>query len=260
MKQKFFMLLMTVMMMLGMTQVAMADLLPGDSFTGKVRYVEKKTDGSIFEETVNDITAKSKRYEDGSVYCVEGKFDLSDGSTRMWSIYSMDDDNFSKSEVGDGARGAYEIGYHEYENGNYYIRIPSEDFTNINSYGDELECFLEIWLDGESMEPELHDVTSGFTGAAVSNRGDYDLFIAGYFSKELTDGVHELVLSDIGSQTIAIVAHHNVTNGVNRNMNQSTIEEMTVTVSGGAMISMTLHGRVQTAGGTLDRYAVTINP
>jgi len=104
-----------------------------------------------------------------------------------------------------------------------------------------------------------HQVSTGFTGTAVSDRGDYNLYIAGYFRKDLTNGTHTLALSDITSQTIAVIAHNNA-NGVNRNMNQSTIEEMTVTVSGGEVIEMIIRGRVQTDGGTLDRYTATINP
>jgi len=107
--------------------------------------------------------------------------------------------------------------------------------------------------------PVIHEISEGFTGTAVSDRGDYNLYIAGYFRKDLADGVHTLALSDITSQTIAIVAHHNE-NGKNRNMNQSTIEEMTVTVSGGEVRGYEIRGRVQTDGGTLDRYTAIINP
>lgn len=120
---------------------------------------------------------------------------------------------------------------------------------------------MTIWLyeaAEDPSEPIVHQVSTGFTGTAVSDRGDYNLYIAGYFSKELTDGTHALALSDITSQTIAVIAHNNA-NSVDRNMNQSTIEEITVTVSGGEITEIYIRGRVQTNGGTLDRYTAIIN-
>lgn len=123
-----------------------------------------------------------------------------------------------------------------------------------NDFGFYLNAYLTL-----SEIPVVHEVSEGFTGTSVSDRGDYNLYIAGYFRKDLTNGTHVLALSDITSQTIAVVAHNNA-NGVNRNMNQSTIEEMTVTVSGGVVTEIIIRGRVQTDGGALDRYTATINP
>lgn len=97
-----------------------------------------------------------------------------------------------------------------------------------------------------------------FTGTAVSDRGDYTLALAGYFEKELTDGVHELTPEEIREQTISIVAY-NRANGQKRVMTQSTIEELTVTVSGGEVTQYIIRGRVQTAGGKLDRYTAVID-
>lgn len=100
-------------------------------------------------------------------------------------------------------------------------------------------------------------ISSPFTGTAVSDRGDYTLALAGYFEKELTDGVHELTPEEIREQTISIVVY-NRANGQKRVMTQSTIEELTVAVSGGEVTQYTIRGRVQTTGGKLDRYTAVI--
>lgn len=108
-------------------------------------------------------------------------------------------------------------------------------------------------------EPELHYISTPFTGVADSDDGKYTLAIAGQFVSELEDGIHVLSAADITAQTMAIVAYNN-TNGVKRVMRENTVEGMSVTVSGGEVTEYVIRGRVQTDGGTLDYYTATINP
>ncbi|MFV0401948.1 MAG: hypothetical protein ACK5LX_15210 [Oscillospiraceae bacterium] len=107
----------------------------------------------------------------------------------------------------------------------------------------------------ESTDPV--DVIQPFTGTATSNTGQYEIAIAGFLDMELMPGDNVLTLSEIQSNTIAVVAYNN-NNGAKRTMTQTTIEEMTVTVSGGQVTQIYLMGRVQTSPGTLDRYSMTI--
>lgn len=109
----------------------------------------------------------------------------------------------------------------------------------------------------EDEDPQPVDILTPFTGTATSNTGQYEIAIAGFFDMELMPGDNVLALSEIQSNTIAVVAYNN-NNGAKRTMTQTTIEEMTVTVSGGQVTQIYLMGRVQTSPGTLDRYSMTI--
>jgi len=257
MKKRILMLLMAMMMVLGMslTSYAEFDNLEGQCFSGTIcfEYHEMTTESYGTEVEVNT------RYENGGIII---NFVTDHGHEVTWSGHNP--------VIGDG-----QVGFSQYGlsvNGNVY-EINGGSTLDFNSageivgikfvsqpYGGEANVYISTYLVAiEDSESPVHQVSNGFTGTATSDRGDYSLYIAGYFRKDLTNGTHVLALSDITSQTIAVVAHNNA-NGVNRNMNQSTIEEMTVTVSGGAVTEMIIRGRVQTDGGTLDRYTATINP
>lgn len=143
------------------------------------------------------------------------------------------------------------IGYDPffYSGGWLYYSDADGDYTFfIETVFDEF-----VWDDGG-----LYEIGTMFTGTGVSITGQYDLAFAGYLDLSLSYGENVLPLADIHRQTISIVAHNN-NNGVNRAMQSSTIEEMTVYVSGGRARWVRILGRVQTTGGTLDRYDVTIN-
>ena len=244
MKQKMLLLVMSVLMLLGMAKTVFAD---------GIRYYEGEGVFSVdgiqgSQRAVNPtIEVNDTRYivrftgsEDGIEYVIEFEYDHSEGDETILKVVKYNGQDY----IGDyyfpmTERGDY-IGVHMKISDGYIYNSMEIDFYQVSA-------------------PKPQQISTGFTGTAVSDRGDYDLFIAGYFYKELTDGTHTLELSDITSQTIAIVAHNN-SNDINRNMNQSTIEEMSVTVSNGQLVSAVIRGRVQTNGGTLDRYTATIQP
>ncbi|MFV0399986.1 MAG: hypothetical protein ACK5LX_05115 [Oscillospiraceae bacterium] len=140
---------------------------------------------------------------------------------------------------------------------------PTEEFTFL---GFEISDFFgpNLWLDGEisltrpDNPTEPANYFTPFTGTATSSTAQYELAIAGCIDMELLPGDNVLTLAEIQSNTIAVVAYNN-NNGVKRTMNQTTIEEMTVTVSGGQITQIYIMGRVQTSPGTLDRYSTTIS-
>ena len=249
MKRRIFMLLAVMLMVLGMSQVALASEQVYEG-TGAFYYNMR----TATDNRTDTFYANYVRLERTDNY---DKLTFTDG-VESHSIYIDKTNGFYVTDY-DGVDYTYlgDIGWDVFD---YCLTGGG---TKI-SYGIDPEWFyigMELTLEevGEPTEPTVYQVSTGFTGTAVSDRGDYNLYIAGYFNKELTDGTHALVLSDITSQTVAVIAHNNA-NGVNRNMNQSTIEEMTVTVSGGVITEMTVRGRVQTDGGTLDRYTAIINP
>lgn len=255
MKQRFIMLLMTVLMALGMTQVAMAEEVRRYEGFAEYRAYYHGQEYNYFE-TVNvdavrigDSLSGSFATSKGDL--IEWQIEISEDSSEK-SVFILINNKYSHDDYGN---------LNIREDGGVYLYTKCE-YEYEGSETDLGLMYLTLQLyPGEiiSTEPEVYQISTGLTGTAISDRGDYNLYIAGYFDKELIDGVHELALSEITSQTIAVVAHNN-TNGVNRNMNQSTVEEMTVNVSGGVVASMTIRGRVQTNGGTLDRYTATINP
>lgn len=123
-----------------------------------------------------------------------------------------------------------------------------------SGYGDSFELYVVKTGD---VAPEPADYFTPFTGTAASNTAQYELAIAGFIDMELLPGDNVLTLTEIQSNTIAVVAYNN-NNGIKRTMNQTTIEEMTVTVSGGQITQIYIMGRAQTSPGTLDRYSTTI--
>ena len=156
----------------------------------------------------------------------------------------------------------YPYSTHPYHRPYFYIPIGTHMTGLVILDGITYELHIEfgfldeevIWNE-ESADPIT--VSTMFTGEVVSNTGQYDLAIAGHFTGELLPGENVLTLAEIQANTISIVAHNNNT-GTNRVMTQTTIEEMTVTVSGGRITSIYIVGRVQTPDGTLDRYSLTI--
>ena len=245
MKKRIFMLLMTVVMILGMSFTSMAD---------EVKYYEG-TGECVFDPYESNIYSLSNvKLEYSSEYMLFSF--VADGVNHtllLTPIAGSGSGPIQCDAVYDGVnKGSYNDYYDVFSLNNNtvtWIKIGVGDVYISGSLN-----LVEV-----STEPPIYQISTGFTGTAVSDRGDYNLYIAGYFRKDLTNGTHALVLNDITSQTIAVVAHNNA-NGVNRNMNQSTIEEITVTVSGGVVTEMIIRGRVQTDGGTLDRYTATINP
>jgi len=163
----------------------------------------------------------------------------------------------------------YAAYYGNDEDGYYYMSYDPYFYPHWYEYGNKVELdgiTYELWFEflfqgdcviwnEESTDPST--VSTMFTGEVVSNTGQYDLAIAGHFTGELLPGENVLTLAEIQANTISIVAHNNNT-GTNRVMTQTTIEEMTVTVSGGRITSIYIVGRVQTPDGTLDRYSLTI--
>lgn len=118
--------------------------------------------------------------------------------------------------------------------------------------------FYLFFLTFEEVDTSVYEISVPFAGTAVSDRGDYTLSLAGYFEKNLESGTHVLTGNDITEQTIAIVACNNA-DGVKRVMRENTVEEITVTVIGGEITEIIIKGRVQTSGGTLDRYTAVFN-
>ena len=251
MKKRILMLLMAIMMLLGMSMISYAD--EARYYEGIANYDEYyQGTGDGFEE---DISVIAVRVNDR----VSGKFVTSKGDTIEWW-----------AEINDGQMtgNGYVLINNIYETDGFggwaYIDENDKIFLYTkNGYPDSIgealfDYHLVLTLE-PSNEPVTHQISAPFTGVAESDTGSYTLALAGYYTAKLTDGTHVLSASDITAQTIAIVAY-NKANGVKRVMRETTIEEMTVTVSGGTVTEYTIRGRVQTDGGTLDRYTATINP
>lgn len=247
MKRRIFMLLMAVVMLFGMSLTVFAD---------EVKYYEGVGNICIYGEddgrrSVSDAKLEYSLESLSLTYSIDGI----EHSLVLTSIAGSSNGVNTSCDV--EYDGVYKGIQYSYENAFIFSADKREVYIKLGAGDLLMDGYLELEEVVENVE--THQISTGFTGTSVSDRGDYNLYIAGYFSKDLTNGTHVLALNDITSQTIAVVAHNNA-NGVNRNMNQSTIEEMTVTVSGGAMTEMIIRGRVQTDGGTLDRYTATINP
>jgi len=252
MKKRIFMLLMTMVLVLGMGFSSLAD---------EVKYYEGVAEYDLFyQEHSNYYT------ENINVTAVEvndqifGQFTASNGDIVVWSAEVVDGNLTGLGSV--LINNQYETegyGSVDKQESNGYVFL----YTKNAYYDEEIQDFsfdyhLTIKLNiVESQAP--HQISAPFTGIAESDTGNYTLALAGYYTAELTDGTHVLSASDITAQTIAIVAY-NKANGVKRVMRETTIEEMTVTVSGGIVTEYIIRGRVQTDGGTLDRYTATINP
>lgn len=245
MRHKILILFMSVLMLLGLTQTVFAE--DGQYYSGTASV---GLSDMIGVEEINVVGY----YVNGRI---DGEFVTSEGHHFKWWASGLDtaDGREQPSYVLiDGQYATYEHGGCSISSDGslyFYSKSRCED-------PDEIFFYLNMYMDPTD-EPILHEISTVFTGTGLSDRGDYTLALAGYFDKELIDGTHELNLSEISGQTISIVAHNNA-NGINRVMNQSTIEEMAVTISGGQMVSATVRGRVQTNGGTLDRYTTTIQP
>jgi len=247
MKKRILMLLMAVMMMLGMSQVVFANETKYFEAVGEINF----THGGDDFYSVSDARLEYSPDYLSFTFSIDGI----EHNLVLTPIAGSGTGQFIQCDV------EYDGVYQGVQYSYYYAFLFSDDYKSVSiklgANGFFMGGDLELVETSENVEP--HQVSTGFTGTAVSDRGDYNLYIAGYFDKALTDGTHTLALSDITSQTIAVIAHNNA-NGVNRNMNQSTIEEMAVTVSGGVVTEMIIRGRVQTDGGTLDRYTAMINP
>ena len=250
MKKRVLMLLMAVVMMLGMSFTSMAD---------EVKYYDGVIDW-IFPSTAagqgdsEEIAVTATLTDDTFQF----EFTDSNGNYVEWKGESMYQPDFfnvvymningEKTNTGAGA----------YFNSDFSVAsINSRGFFSIERVPFRFDA--EFHLKEDSTEQENYQISAPFTGAAESDTSSYTLALAGYYTAELTDGTHVLSASDITAQTIAIVAY-NKANGVKRVMRETTIEEMTVTVSGGTVTEYIIRGRVQTDGGTLDRYTATINP
>jgi len=251
MKKRIFMLLMTMFFVLGMGFSSLADEVK--YYEGIAEYyLFHQEHSNYFTENIN-VTAVELNDQ------ISGQFTASNGDIVVWSAELVDGILTGWGSV--LINNQYETeGYGLVEqDSNGYVFLYTKD----GFYDEEMQdiCFdfhLTIKLNiVESQAP--HQISEPFTGVAESDTGSYTLALAGYYTAELTDGTHVLSASDITAQTIAIVAY-NKANGVKRVMRETTIEEMTVTVSGGTATEYTIRGRVQTDGGTLDRYTATINP
>jgi len=129
------------------------------------------------------------------------------------------------------------------------------------SYGDGNEYFY-INMEFDLVETTTltpHQITTAVSGSTTSDSGSYLVTVAGYLTAELTNGTHALSASDIASQSIVVVVV-NLANGEVNILNQSSIDEITVTVSGGAVDRVVITGTAQTASSSSDTYTVTINP
>lgn len=258
MKKRLFALLMAMVMLLGMGIVSHAE-----ANTDEVRYF--KCDGRLFlekrgygeaEDFRGEIDFENGIVEIGVDYQIF-TFDTRLGSHRFYS-YPMDE----KKQDFDGLSFEFFLDYRLFEFYGDTIEMMKtagnqneEAFFSISPSYPPFMNVVEFYPD--ETEPAIHEISAPFTGTAVSDREEYTLALAGYFEKELTDGTHELSLDEIKEQTISIVAY-NKANGVKRVMTQSTIEEMSVTVSGGEVTQYVIRGRVQTNGGKLDRYTAVI--
>lgn len=148
--------------------------------------------------------------------------------------------------------GDYQVQYRVQSEEGYIIPRANDPTKTGNLIGDL------TYITNVNVSDLTHfDRATPFTGTATSNTDQYELAIAGFIDMELSSGDNVLTLDQIKSNTIAVVAHNN-NNGVKRTMNQTTIEEMTITVSGGQITQIYILGRVQTSPGTLDRYSTTI--
>lgn len=157
---------------------------------------------------------------------------------------------YESSYIFDSIEGDGNVGFHINTNEEFYFG------GDVFNYLGTDRCVFEILLEKQEVS-EPADYFTPFTGTATSNTAQYEVAIAGFIDMELLPGDNVLTLSDIQSNTIAVVAYNN-NNGVKRTMNQTTIEEMTITVSDGQITQIYILGRVQTSPGTLDRYSTTI--
>lgn len=249
MKQRLLMLVMTVMMMLGMTQTAFAE--ETKYYEGVMSWIFPMEADGTGEADVLSVTGKLENgifgfdFTDSNGNQVEWR-GRSMHTPAFFNVLSM---NINGETVGTGAGFEFD---EDFAAGAIVSRGNCAD-------GTDFSFVAEFRLIGEPTEPDMHNIMTPFIGTVESDRGDYTLAIAGHFVKNLTDGTHVLTASDIAEQTIAIVACRPA-NGTKRVMRENTIEEMTVTVSGGAVTEYVIRGRVQIDGGTLDRYTAIINP
>lgn len=240
MKRRILMLLMAMVMMLGMTQVVFAD---------EVKYFEGTVElwGANGIEEIPVLATYSNGY-------LEFEFATSNGRhIKCWANELYSGDRANSYILLDGTLEMWG-GETRYSNdGSIYF---GSKIYNQDDYG-----YFEVTLEEveSQTEPELQQISTPFIGVAESDNGGYTLALAGYFEMELMDGTHSLSTSDIAVQTISIVVY-NKTDGKKRVMTQSTVEQMTVTVSGGEVTEYIIRGRVQTDGGVFDRYTATINP
>jgi len=259
MKKCVLMLLVAVVMMLGMSFTSMADEIRRYEGSGEAR-IEGQAEWTGWQEVVNavmEISGDQYRLtyvggQDGVNYDIVFRQHDVDWETQPSDVYL---ELISYNGI-DAVPGYI----------NWHITVTEEQIilggkiswslSDGTSVYNDMGIYLNrVW----SLVDEVYEIATPFVGIADSDTGSYSLTIAGQFVAGLTNGTHELLSSEIANQIIAIVAYNNA-NGVKRVMRETTIEQMTVTVSGGQVTQYVIRGRVQTDGDTLDRYTATINP
>ena len=238
MKKRIFMLLMAMMMLLGMSLTVFAN--ESVDYEGMVS-VELYGTESIAEEL-----SVSGTYTNG---VMSGEFTTSNGHNFKWTCDTetnyaevIIDDNYTDDYGGGGfgSNGDFSIG----------MKCTNSDIL----FGFWFEMTLS-----PSTNQASHQIATAVSGSTVSDSGNYMVTVAGYLTAELTNGTHTLSASHIASQSISVIVV-NTSNGVVNILNQSSIDEITVTVSGGVATQVAISGTAQTAGGSSDTYTVTINP
>lgn len=108
-------------------------------------------------------------------------------------------------------------------------------------------------------EPEAQTLSTIFSGCTVSSSNECEVAVSGYISGEFVNGVNTINSADIANQTITVILHNISTDEVIVRREPS-ITGLEVTVSNGAITSITITGNAKTPNGSADTYTTTITP
>lgn len=245
MKKRNFILLMAMVMMLVMSFSSMAD--EAKYYEGTVTVFVEDGAGEeevpISAELINGHLEFEFYTSNGHHFkCWVDEFGYGDPGFHINNYVLIDD--------------TYETQYGSayYNTDGLLVFYSKAKYEREDDFGFYLNAYM---LETENTTP--HQIATPITGSTVSDSGNYMITVAGYFNKELTNDIHTLSASDIASQNITVVVV-NISNGTVNVLNQSSIDEIIVTVSGGSATEFVISGNAQTAGGSSDTYTVIINP
>jgi len=251
MKKRIFMLLMTMVMMLGMSLTTFAD---------ETRYFEGEGDVDrqyAFGSNVGRQAALNPTLEiDGDMYRIRftGATDQLDYD--LLFQYGGEEYGYTNLIVKSIVIGGVDK---QFSDGYIFPVKQTEDTVEIGMKVSDEYIYISLYMTfNEVYTQDPYQIATAVSGSTTSDGGSYLVTVAGYLTAELTNGTHALSSSDIASQNMVVVV--NTANGMINVLNQSSIDEITVTVSGGAATQVVISGAAQTAGGSSDTYTVTINP
>lgn len=192
-----------------------------------------------FTIIINDGAIEVKFEAGGTYYQTTGRHSGS----------SYDNHSFILDYMYNNCQLSFNVDGNRIHNGilNYYDQAQNKQ------YWIEISNMIKEEGSTEPEDPVYRSLETSFMLPVNTSSGQYQMYISGFITQDLIVGSNELTETQFKSQNISIHVKNTVT-GEYRVMTSNTIEGMTIDVGDDGWARISFTGRVQTSGGTLERY------